>query len=561
MKLKFATKMNIMIIAVILLLSIAIGLVVNQQITKGIEKFAVEKAKSDLHMALRYMDAEYPGEWNIQNGKLYKGDTLINDNHQLVDEIGDDTGDTVTVFQGDTRVATNVKKDGSRATGIQASAEVSETVLKEGKHYYGEANVAGHTYQTAYMPIKDGDNRVVGMLYMGASQKIIDGLLSQFLVKFLLVLAGMIAIAFAISYWFTRRIKIRLTVLSDALAKAGSGDLTVQVKDAAGDELSSLADSYNKMTGKLKEMMNEVAATSEHLASSSEELTASSEQTSQATETIAESIQSVANDAEHSTAGVKESSAALAEVSSGVQFIAEKASSISEVSTQTAKLAQDGGGYVHGTVEQMNEINRSVHESGTIIKSLDQRSKEIGEITNIITGIAEQTNLLALNAAIEAARAGEHGKGFAVVAEEVRKLAEQSHHSSTQITRLILEIQQEMETSNESIERVEDNVQGGLNIVHKTANNFKEILAFMESLAEQIEDMAATAEEVSASTEEVVTAVAGLAEVSSNTSMHSQNVAASAEQQLASMEEIAASASALSNRAEELQKLISQFKV
>ena len=85
----------------------------------------------------------------------------------------------------------------------------------------------------------------------------------------------------------------------------------------------------------------------------------------------------------------------------------------------------------------MNQIKQSVIKASNSIISLRERSNEISQITEIITGVAEQTNLLALNAAIEAARAGEHGKGFSVVAEEVRKLAEESKKSASQITIMI----------------------------------------------------------------------------------------------------------------------------
>ncbi|WP_117149144.1 methyl-accepting chemotaxis protein [Paraliobacillus zengyii] len=563
MKLQFklATKINLIVLGIILILSTVIGIVVTREITDGVKGFAVEKAKGDLSLAYRYIDNKYPGEWEIQNNRLYKGATMMNDNFDVVDKIGEDTGDTVTIFQGDTRIATNVMLDGERAVGTQASPEVIETVITNAESFYGEADVAGNNYQTAYMPIENGAGEVIGIFYVGASEKIINSILDSFLVKFLTVLAIMIGISVLLVYIFTRRLRKRLSTITSALELAGKGDFTSDIHDQAGDELSDLATSFNKMTTNLKSMMDEVISTSELVASSAEELTTSAEQTSKSTETITESIQQVANGAESATNSVQESATSLEEVNTGVQAIAESASLISDVSSQATEKAKEGGVFVDNTVNQINEISLSVTQSGNVMKTLENRSQEIGEITEVISNIAEQTNLLALNAAIEAARAGEHGKGFAVVADEVRKLAEKSQISSSQISNLIKAIQEDMVHSNESIDKVSVDVKEGLTIVKQTEVNFKEIYTFMEQLSEQITDMAATAQEISASTQEVSATVTGITKISNETSMHSQNVAASAEEQLASMEKISTSANSLSILAEDFQELISKFKV
>lgn len=560
-KLKLGSKINLLVLCVILYLSASMGYLAHKEITTGIEEFAIEKAKGDLQFSYRYIDVKYPGEWEVKGDKLYKGSTLINDNEEIVDDIGGDLGDTVTIFLNDTRVATNVMVGDKRAVGTKVSDEVANTVLKKGENYYGEANAAGNIYQSAYMPIQDGSGKTIGIFYVGAPQDIIDRILSSFLVTFLIVLVIIIIISALIVILFTNRIKKRLSAIGSALGSAGDGDFTKEIIDKSGDELGDLSRSYNLMTGNLKNMMGEVIFASEQLASSSEELTASAEQTSKATETITESMQEVANGAEESTISVNESAIVLDEVSNKVSSIAQNVALMSEVSSETTLKAQEGGEFVNKTVNQINSISDSVKESGEVLQSLERRSQEIGNISGVISAIAEQTNLLALNAAIEAARAGEHGKGFAVVADEVRKLAEQSRESSLQITTLITDIQQDMSRSNKSMERVSHDVQDGLEIVHETENNFKEILSAMEELGDRMNEMVATTEEATASIQGVTDSVSEISRISNDTSMHTQNVAASAEEQLASMEEISMSANTLTGLAEDLQKLISKFKV
>ncbi|MCK0472313.1 methyl-accepting chemotaxis protein [Halalkalibacter sp. APA_J-10(15)] len=561
LKQTLTAKINILVLSIILILSTIIGGVIYFSVTDGIEDFAIEKARGDLALSYRYIDTKYPGEWEIRDGQLYKGVTSLEENFEIVDEIGADTGNTVTIFREDTRVATNVVIDGERAVGTKASDEVAKVVLEQGEYYFGEANVVGQTYQTAYMPLYNSQSEPVGIYYVGASQETINVILTEVLIKFIIVLVIIVLLAITCTMVFTRRLKSRLSHLSSSLEAAGDGDFTSTVSDATGDELTSLATSFNKMTANLKEMMEEVKQTSEHLASSSEQLTASAEQTGKATETITESIQHVASGAESSTASIEEGANTLTEVNKGVQNIAENATLISEATLVASEKAESGESYVNETVRQMEKISESVAESGHVIQMLDKRSKEIGDITQVISDISEQTNLLALNAAIEAARAGEHGKGFAVVADEVRKLAEQSQQSTSEITSLISTIQKDMEQSTQSIDHVFIDVQGGMKIAQETEGSFKEILEQLEKVSGQVDSMAATAEEISASSDEVTSTISTVAKKAEETASHSQNVAASAEEQLASMEEVSSSAQALSSLADDLQALVKKFKV
>lgn len=209
----------------------------------------------------------------------------------------------------------------------------------------------------------------------------------------------------------------------------------------------------------------------------------------------------------------------------------------------------------------MNSINQTVTGLANVVKGLGERSKQIGQIIEVITGIAEQTNLLALNAAIEAARAGENGRGFAVVADEVRKLAEQSAQSAQQISMLITAIQQETNEAVQSMEMATKEASNGIVVIHTAGESFVEIKNAIEEVAVQIQEVSASVQQMSAGAEQIVQSMQLVSKIAESAASGTQEVSAATEEQLASMQEISASAVSLSKMAEELQQLIQKFKI
>ncbi|MFJ7638834.1 methyl-accepting chemotaxis protein [Peribacillus sp. NPDC097225] len=370
-----------------------------------------------------------------------------------------------------------------------------------------------------------------------------------------------VLLSIALGYFISQVISKPLNKVMQLVVDISKGDLTQTSDIDTKDEVGVLAKSMNEMVSNLRNMMKGAFQTSDQVAASSEELTASAEQTSKATADISSAIQMIADGAGSSAASLEESSTELGEVSLSIHHMAESSHAIAKSGLHVAEQAKLGGEFVDKTALQIQTISQSVDKSGEAIQSLDKRSQEIGEITKAITEIANQTNLLALNAAIEAARAGEHGKGFAVVADEVRKLAEQSQHSSTQIAELIKEIQEDMMKSNQSINQVKLDVKEGLGIVSKTEESFKVILDSIKDSSDQIEEMVATSEQMSDSAQEVLTNLTSITTIARNATGHSQNVAAATEEQLASMEEIASASNNLSRMASDLQELLGTFKL
>ncbi|WP_102273686.1 methyl-accepting chemotaxis protein [Cytobacillus massiliigabonensis] len=379
--------------------------------------------------------------------------------------------------------------------------------------------------------------------------------------KTILVIAVALVIGAFVVLFIIKSIIKPIKELKETAITISKGDLTQHVAVESNDEIGQLGMAFNDMQKSLSVLVQEVGQHAEQVSASAEELTASAEQTANATEQVAASIQEVASSAEKQTDGVEQIAKVLAGASENAVLIASHSMKVSELSNHTTVQAEMGGQAVTNTVAQMNSIHDSVKESNKMITSLHERSKEVRSILDVITGISEQTNLLALNAAIEAARAGEHGKGFAVVADEVRKLAEQSQSSAGQINEIIQGIQRDTESSVQIMARVTDDVQTGVEVSHEAIEKFNLILQSTKEVTPQMEDISATAQQMSAAIQEITSTANEMSAIAQGNAAMSEEVAASSEEQLATMEDISVSAKSLSSMSEELNTLISKFKL
>ncbi|CCU56806.1 methyl-accepting chemotaxis protein TlpC [Bacillus subtilis] len=560
-KMKLGTKILCLVFVVILLFSASVGTVMLKEITESMKQMATEKAKGDLALSSTYIDDVMSGDWQVKNNKLYKGQTQINGNEDIVDLLGEKTGDTITIFQGDTRVATNVMKNGERAVGTQASSEVIAAVLKKGKRFYGQADVAGSSYQTAYMPLKNQNGNIIGMLYTGANQSILASLTQSLFTQFAIVLVIVIIVSVILVLVFTRKINKRLNALKSAFESAGNGDMTIEVSDKTGDELSELSVYYNKMRMKLNDTIQTVQQSALQLASASQQLSAGAEETNQASEKITEAVQQIANGAQDQITRIENSESSLKQASADIRDISANTAAIADKGQLAQSKADIGQKEIANVQAQMDAIHQSIQKSGEIIHQLDGRSKQIEQILSVITQIADQTNLLALNAAIEAARAGEQGKGFAVVADEVRKLAEESQQSAGQISKLIIEIQKDMNRSARSVEHVKTEAAEGVTMIQRTRDAFKEIAAATGEISAEISDLSASVTNISASAHQINDSFAANTADIKESTKNTRQAAALTEEQFAAMEEITAASETLSQLAEELTGIISQFKM
>lgn len=358
-----------------------------------------------------------------------------------------------------------------------------------------------------------------------------------------------------------RSIKNSVDTILEGARHIAAGDLRSKIMLDGDDEFAHIAHQFNTMVESMQKMIRKIKATATDVAGSSEELTANANQSAQVTQNVAQSITEVAEAAEKQMSIVTKSSATIDDFQHGLEEVITNQRHAREQTQATAQKATEGNSFVQSTVEQMNSIAQTVQQTGEIVGKLGERSKEIGNIVEIISNISGQTNLLALNAAIEAARAGEHGRGFAVVAEEVRKLAEESQNASQKISELIQSIQAETSQAVASMEEGRREAEKGKENVTATGESFSEILSMIGDVKKA---SLAVSERVLQLREDMSTIVDGMGEVDTSAKgigSESQNVSAATEEQAAGMEEIASSSRSLANMANDLQTETDKFKV
>jgi methyl-accepting chemotaxis protein len=354
-------------------------------------------------------------------------------------------------------------------------------------------------------------------------------------VRLAFLIFGLVSIGIGIilSVLLTKSITYPIKGSVWAANRMAGGDLTLEFKHTRKDEFGEEMEGVKEMIRKWRILIKGVKDAALSISSASHELSASAEQMSKGSGEQAGRVTQVAT--------------ATDEMSQTVGEIAHNTQSIATSAEDTVKVAKEGEIVVGQSVKEVREIAQKIDESAQSVRTLGERSTQIGEIINVINDIADQTNLLALNAAIEAARAGEQGRGFAVVADEVRKLAERTANSTSEIGNMISAIQSDVEKSVTLMNNVTKKVEAGVELSERAGESLHVIVKSVDGLLEMVRQIASSTEEMSATSMEISSDIVQIASSSKETS--------------ASSEQTAKASIELSKLSTDLEAMVNQFKV
>lgn len=378
----------------------------------------------------------------------------------------------------------------------------------------------------------------------------------------IILVAAVVTIVFG--WTIIRRIKQRMNEIIQYLSELADGNYSKPMDESSlmdESEFGVLSQVVGIMSENMKGLIQELSQTAEQLAASSQEMTASAEQSATVSNHVANAIVEVAKGADNQLSLVYGTIEIVKQMSRETQQVSANVRAVSESTEKTARTANAGERAVEKAINQMMVIDQKTNATVAVIGELEEKSKQIGQIVEVISTIAGQTNLLALNAAIEAARAGEQGRGFAVVADEVRKLAEQSQSAARQIGGLISEVQQKTDNAVIFMNDGKAEVTIGTEVVNGAGESFREIIIMIEAISDQILGIATAIQEVTSGSEYVLVSVEEIDTESKNVAQQTGTVSTATEQQAVSMGEIASASQVLAKMAEDLQGVIQQFRV
>lgn len=511
-------------------------------------------------------DAAGTGDFTLlESGNVIKGTFLVNNNYNLVDNLRDNSEMEAGVFYGDTQIVTSLTDDkGERLADVTVSDEVRTKVLSEGTEYFSEnVQLGNNTYFGYYMPIRNEDGTVAGMIFTGKESTSVKKVLEQETTKMILISVLLIAVAAVFTGIMAISIVKVLKLTMKSLGKVAEGNLAEQdVKPVKRrDEIGDMLTGINHLRTSLRDVIGSIRQSSDilnHSADGLEDTAFSTSETSRdvgiAVGELSKGAMSQAEETEAAMNHIDQMGSRIEEMVADIQLLTKEAEDMERTSSQVQTIVTELSAFTQKTTQAVEMIAAQT-------QTTNLSAQEIQKAVEIIQSIAEETNLLSLNASIEAARAGEQGKGFAVVAGQIQKLADQSNNSAKQIESVIAVLLEDSQKTVNTMDEMVEIVNGQQEKLQETEKGFIKVNEGIQESLDKIEGIRSKSEVIDVSRKQIMEVISNLSAISEENASVAAETAQAANNLNKVVQDTSDEAVALKKLVKDLEEQIGSFEM
>jgi methyl-accepting chemotaxis protein len=468
--------------------------------------------------------------------------------------------ENANIIVSDNSATSDKAGDADASSGATSEGNVSEVVQQQetiGQILTVADGEKAYNISTNFQLSGDSNGALnIGISLISMYEQIEKTLYDTIIISLIIIL-----IAILVGLFASRTIIKPIKLMSAWLKTFAEGDFTNDYQYITKDEIGDMGYALNHMQQTLKTMVGQIQHNSKLVSQNSKDLTANCEETSKVAEGISKASGELATASNDLAITSQDGSERLNNLAKQIDNIYDRADLVKSSIEETRQANQTGMNCIHTLQQSIDENAEVTLKIKGLVSILSSKSEAIAEITTVIKNISDQTKLLALNAMIESARAGESGKGFAVVAQEISKLSLQTSNSITGIEQIVDEVSSAIITTQMFMTQGSEAIERTTFASKETGNAFDKIDTSVANIINEIQVVIDGISQVNQDKNEVVGAIESISAIAEETTSSTEEIASSLEVQLSKMENAFYSSKELQRVANELEKLVEQFKL